>query len=127
LSEKQLPSFDTPALAKAVEQLTPEQIDRLPFGAIHLDPNHRVVSYSQSERRLSGFGNRPAVGLDFFQNIAPCMDVDNYRGRVERALKAGTVDIEFNHIGDFDDRARDLHVRIQSAADGGCWIFMNRA
>ncbi|MGE0223137.1 MAG: PAS domain-containing protein [Acetobacteraceae bacterium] len=126
MSDRQLPGFDDPALARAVERLKTEEVNRLPFGVILLDSSKRVRFFSQTERRLSGYGDRPAIGLDFFGDIAPCMSGDGYRGRLDRALQAGTVDIEFQHVGDFADRERDLRVRIQSAADGGCWIFMSR-
>jgi photoactive yellow protein len=85
-----------------------------------------VTYYSQAERRLSGSGRRERLGAEFFANIAPCMDNADFKGRIERARAAGTLDIEFSHIGDFDDDARELSVRIQSAADGGYWIFMRR-
>jgi photoactive yellow protein len=126
MSETRLPDFDEPALARAVEALPLECVNALPFGAIRLDGANRVAFYSEAERRLSGYRERPALGLDFFRNIAPCMDIDDYHGRLQRALQAGTVDIEFSHIGDFGDRTRELRVRIQSASGGGCWIFMSR-
>jgi len=34
--------------------------------------------------------------------------------------------LEFSHVGDFEDRDRELTVRIQSASTGGYWIFMRR-
>ncbi len=49
-----------------------------------------------------------------------------FRGRIDRALAAGTLDIAFDHVGDFDDDTRLLHVRVQPAQGGGCWIFMAR-
>lgn len=126
MTQLTLPSFDQPHLARAIESLRPEEIDALPFGTIRLDEAGRVVFYSKAEGRLSGRGDRPVLGYDFFKDIAPCMDADHYKGRLDRALKARTVDIEFTHIGDFEDRDRELRVRIQSASDGGCWIFHSR-
>ncbi len=117
--------FDEPRLAAAVESLAAHEVDQLSFGAIHLDPDGRVVSFNAAERRLSGY-TKPAIGLEFFVDIAPCMNNPDFRGRIERALAAGKLDIAFSHIGDFDDRTRALDVRIQSAAGGGCWIFLRR-
>lgn len=119
-------SFDQPDLARAVETLTAVEIDALPFGAVRLDRDGRVVLYSEAEARLSGFGSRPRIGLAFFTEIAPCMNTEQFRGRAEKAIAAGTLNVEFTHIGDFDDRDRELTVKIQSAADGGLWIFLRR-
>jgi photoactive yellow protein len=117
--------FSMPRLAEAVERLSAEQVDALPFGAILLDPTGAVVRYSNTERQQSGFPHA-VEGRLFFTEIAPCMNTPSVKGRIERAMAAGLLDIEFEHIGDFTDPSRSLFVRIQSAASGGYWIFINR-
>jgi photoactive yellow protein len=124
-AESDLPAFDTPHLAAAVEQLSHDQIDSLPFGAIRLDKNGFVTFFSLAERRLSGY-QKEAMKHPFFTEIAPCMNNPAFKGRIDRALAAGTLNIAFDHIGDFDDAAKALRVRVQSAVEGGCWIFMRR-
>jgi photoactive yellow protein len=121
-----LPSFDQPDLARVVEALPVLGLDNLPFGAIRLDAEGEVRVYSGAERRLSGSGDRPRLGLHFFREVAPCMDTPRYRGRIERAMAEGRLDIEFGWTGDFGDAERSLRVRVQSATGGGCWIFMKR-
>jgi photoactive yellow protein len=126
LSATSLPDYDLAKLAKAVEALSEAQIDSLPFGAIRLTSEGIVEYYSNAERRLSGSGAHKRVGLHFFQEIAPCMNNDQYRGRIDQAIARGTLDLEFTHIGDFEDRERELTVRVQSSSEGGYWIFMRR-
>ena len=120
------PAFDTPNLSEVVEQLPVEEIDRLPFGAIKLDRSGAVMFISQRERELSGRGDRPSIGMAFFTDIAPCMNNPGFKGRIDAALEAGTLDAEFTHVGDFADRDRELSVRAQSASDGGVWLFLRR-
>ena len=117
------PDFSEPELARAVEALVEGEVDALPFGAIRVDEAGIVRFFSRAERRLSGYGERPAPGLDFFTKIAPCMDNEHFRGRIERARAAGKLDIAFSFVGDFADLARELSVRVQSASDGGYWIL----
>lgn len=121
-----LPSFDDPDLARKAERLDERDLDGLPFGAIRLDGAGLVRTYSGAERRLSGSGDRERLGHDFFAEIAPCMDTEEFRGRIDRARAAGHLDLEFGYVGDFADGERDLTVRVQSASDGGTWIFMRR-
>lgn len=122
-----LPSFETSKLAAAVEALTPEQIDLLPFGVTLLDANNIVRLRNKTEAEISGFGNRATVGRLFYVDVAPCMNNSFVRGRIEKARQAGLLDITFSFVGDFSDSDRELTVRAQSGKDGGLWIFIQRA
>jgi len=126
MGSRDLPRFDTDNLARIVESMPIDAIDALDFGAIRLDRSGTVTFYSKTEAEQSGRGPRPTVGLKFFTDVAPCMNNPAFRGRIEAAIAAGTLDIEFNHVGDFADRDRELCVRAQSASDGGVWIFHQR-
>lgn len=126
MHDETLPSFDEPQLARAVEALPSDAVDALPFGAIRLDADGNVRFYSRAEARLSGYGARPALGKRFFTDMAPCMDTEAFRGRIEAAAGTQRLDLEFGWVGDFVDRQRELTVRVQSASDGGCWIFIRR-
>lgn len=125
MSDQDLPSFETPRLARAVERLPPTIIDKLPFGVIRLDPMGQVTFYNTTERRLSGYRGA-AIGQSFFGEIAPCMDNDEFRGRIDAARTMGNLDIAFGYVSDMPNGRRDvaLDIRIQSAADGGCWVFL---
>lgn len=121
-----LPDFMTLRLAEAVEKLPAGDIDRLPFGVIGLDPLAIVRTFNKTEAQQSGFGER-ARGKDFFLDVAPCMKNGYFTGRIEKARAAGTLDISFSFVGDFSDHDREITVRVQSASDGGTWIFHQRA
>jgi len=119
-------SFADPKLAPKLEALSEDEMNSLPFGVIKLDGNGIVAFYSRTEARQSGWKKRPAVGLDFFVAIAPCMATPEFKGRIDEAVRRGAVDIEMGWIGDFDDPNGEMTVRIQSAADGGIWICLDR-
>lgn len=120
------PGFDAPDLARAIEALPAEALDALPFGVIRVDGDGIVQIYNETERRMSGSGERPRLALSFFTDVAPCMDNPGFRGRIEQAVAQGRFDIEFGWIGDFSDANRSLRVRVQPATAGGCWLFLNR-
>jgi photoactive yellow protein len=121
-----IPSFEAPDLAGQVEAMSEEERDALPYGVIKLDASGVVEVYSRAEAELSGRKNRPAIGLDFFSEVAPCMASPDMRGRVEEAKARGSVDVEIGWIGDFKDPDGEIRIRVMSAADGGLWLFMNR-
>lgn len=121
-----LPDFDTPDLASAVERMSPDALDSLPYGVIRLDSHGTVKSYSRREAALSGFDPVRALGMDFFKDVAPCMDNPALRGRIVAAMASGKFDAEFSHVGDLSDEDRELCIRAQSASDGGVWLFLKR-
>ena len=121
-----LPDFETKKLAEALEALTAEKIDQLPFGVIGIDPEGIVRVFNKTEARLSGYGARPAHGKAFFTDVAPCMNNAHFKGRIDKARAAGTLNISFTFVGDFEDSNRELSIRVQSAKDGGAWIAIRR-
>ncbi|MBT3070709.1 hypothetical protein KKP04_07500 [Rhodomicrobium sp. Az07] len=119
-------SFADPKIARKLEALSDEERHDLPFGVIKLDTSGLVVFFSRTEARQSGWKKRPAIGIDFFVNIAPCMATPEFKGRIDEAARHGVVDFELGWVGDFDDPNGEMTVRIQSAADGGLWICLER-
>jgi len=116
--------FNAPDLARRVEDLSQSELDALPFGVILIDRHGTVRFYSQTEARLSGYGALP-LGRNLFE-LSACLGSDDFRGRIVEAMEAGTVDLEFGWQGDFADPKRDLRIRVQSAAQGGVWILVER-
>ena len=112
-------SFESPNLAREVEKLSSAELDSLAFGVIGLDANDVVRVFNQAEQVNSGFGHRTTLGKLFFVDIAPCMDNGYFKGRIDRARKTGALDISFTFVGDFEDRDRELAVRVQTTSDGG--------
>lgn len=121
-----MPDYDAPDLAHQVQVLSPEAINALPYGAIEIGPDGRVLRYSRKEAELSGRNDLLTEGLDFFRVVAPCMDTPLVRGRIEQARAAGTLNLRLRHTGDFADRGRTLEIRAQSSASGGIWLFNRR-
>jgi photoactive yellow protein len=119
--------FNSPNLASRIEQMSQHDLDRLPFGVILLDREGTVVFYSETEGRLSGYAPRSPLGQNFF-DVSRYMDTDAFRGRITRALEEekGKVDLEIAWHGDYNDPDRELRIRVQSARNGGVWIFVER-
>jgi photoactive yellow protein len=118
--------MDDPALPLRFERLSKSQLDELPFGVVRLTADGVVEFYSRREGELSGYAGRPVLGRPFFDSVAPCMNTDSFRGRIEAEQRTGRFDFEFGHTGDFEDPTRILRCRVFSAADGGYWLLMAR-
>ena len=116
--------FNAPDLAARAEQVSQSELDNLPFGVILLDRAGTVLFYSATEARLSGYGASP-VGQNLFE-ISRCMNGDDFRGRLTRAMEEDPVDLEFGWPGDYGDPSRELRIRVQSSRQGGVWMFIER-
>ena len=66
--------------------LTQAALDALPFGVIIVDREGTVIAYNRPERKLSGIGEKPVVGRNFFTEIAPCTAVGTFAGRLATFL-----------------------------------------
>lgn len=120
--ERRPAAFDDDDLALRLDAMTDEERHGLPFGVIGLDREGRVRFYSRTEAAQSGYGSRPIHGLEFFLQVAPCMNTPEVRGRMQRGLDSGQLDLELGHTGDFADARRLLRIRAMSAAGGGLWL-----
>lgn len=116
--------FDAPDIAARIEQLSQHDLDQLPFGVVLLDRNGTVQFYSATEARLSGYGALP-LGQKFFE-MSRCAGKDDLKARIDQAQEAGPVDLEFGVPGDYGDPNRELRIRVQSARQGGVWLFIGR-
>jgi photoactive yellow protein len=125
-TEVELSGVDAQGLLAEVERLSPEALDTLPFGVVRLDEEGKVSYFSRAEAEQSGYGDRRAIGRDFFTQMAPCLGTPELLGRIESARRAGTLDILFEQVGDFGDPERELRVRVLSASGGGLWVFLQR-
>ena len=120
-------SFEDPDIVTSVERLSPQELDTLPFGVIKLDSSGKVSLFSKTEADQSGYKDRPAIGRNFFTDLAPCMGTPEFLSRVAQAHAERTLDVLFEHVGDFEDATRVLRIRLKAASDGGTWILLQRA
>jgi photoactive yellow protein len=116
--------YEAPDLAGQIEQLSQHDLDNLPFGVVRLDGAGVVQFYSATEARLSGYGESP-LGQNFF-DVSRCAGKGDLRARITEALERGRVDLEFAFPGDYGDPTRELRMRVQSAKQGGVWLFVQR-
>ena len=121
--------FNAPDIAALAEEARQSDLDILPFGVIKLDRQGIVRFYSQAEARLSGYNVSP-LGRNLF-DISQCASREDLRARIMGAMESGAmentpVDLELAWFGDPNDPKREMRIRVQSARDGGVWMFIER-
>lgn len=100
-----------------VTELDRASADRLPFGLVLLDNEGVVVGYNQAEAELSGFDASDVIGKAFFQDVAPCTSVRDFRGRFEDLVRDGRTATErFTFLFRFRDGSKLVRISMSHDA-----------
>lgn len=124
------PGSEVPLDAEALtgerlRAMSAEEFDRLPFGAIKLDAEGRVVTYNAAEASLARRATHSTLGRRFFEEIAPCANVSGFRGRLDALVARGEDATErFDFKFHFPWGARDVRIRLMVLRDGARWVFV---
>jgi photoactive yellow protein len=116
-------------------ELSREALDELPVGALVLDRSGIILRYNRAEATLAGRVPNQTIGLSFFNDIAPCANVEAFRGRfdafaretdsgVERftfsfAFRWGREDVAITLLRKAGHAEITLLVRARSVAETG--------
>lgn len=103
-----LPSFESVDLLDRLEELSPGEIDRLPFGVIGFDLDEKVTLYNTHESTMSGIDPSRVLGFHLFTEVAPC--TNNYLV-AERYRSNEHLDEQLDYV--FTLRMRPTPVRLR--------------
>jgi len=78
-----------------VDSISEEELDSLPHGVIQLDAEGVVLRYNAFESGLSGLSKPKVLGKNFFKQIAPCTDIQQFYGRFRGGVAAGQLHCTF--------------------------------
>ena len=108
-----------------IQGLGEDELDRLPFGAIRLDREGRILNYNRTEAELSGRRKESVLGKNFFTEVAPCTNVREFAGRFRKGIEQGSLHMVFPYV--FDDRMEPRTVWVTlfySQETDTAWVFV---
>jgi len=114
------------AIMHEASNLTPAELDLLPFGAIHVDRDGIIDAYNVAEEQLASRTRDAVLGKMFFSQVAPCTRVKQFYG----AFQEGVMRSQLNEVFDFSFRfphgTREVRIRMiySDAPRPGVWIFV---
>jgi photoactive yellow protein len=124
-----LPLVDTDAadaLLASADEMTPTELDTLPYGMIQLDAAGRILKYNAVESRLASLPQSHAVGKQFFTEIAPCTKVQAFYGRFREGVIHEALDATFQFHFAFKQHPRDVTVRLfYSRRTRSVWVMIS--
>ena len=111
-------------VAKA-NSVSEAELDSLPYGVIQLDPIGTVLRYNAFEAGLSGLKKQDVVGKNFFKQIAPCTDLQQFQGRFRDGVAAGELHCTFRFHFAFKERPCDMAVTLfYNDRDKTVWVIV---
>jgi photoactive yellow protein len=123
------PQFQDADLLPALQQLTEETFDALPFGAIGFDAEGRVQRYNHTESRLAGLSPERVLGHPLFTVVAPCMNNALVAQRFHAAAAQGQpLDLVIDYVLTLRMRPTRVQLRLLCAPDAALrWVLVLRA
>jgi photoactive yellow protein len=108
-----------------IAALGADEISRLPFGAVELNREGKVVAYNDTEPDDGGAARGPLAGRDFFAEVARWAG----SSRVAEEFRRGVADNDLNVVFDCAVARLAYKVRVHlkiSPILGTYWIFIKK-
>jgi photoactive yellow protein len=113
------------ALYKKVDNFSEKELDGLPHGAIQLDPSGKILKFNAYESALSNLAKEAVVGKNFFKDVAPCTDVQEFHGRFKKGVAEKKLHEKFRYHFAFKQQPRDVIVTLFfSDPTNSVWVFV---
>jgi photoactive yellow protein len=114
--------------SQRIEDLGEEEFNALPFGAIRLDGSGRVLQYNAYEAKLAGRDPKQVIGRNFFTEVAPCTNVQEFAGRFRAGIDSGALNVTFPYRFLFPDRYVNVEITMMLTMSGdGAWVFVKES
>src|SRR5690349_5899699 len=108
-----------------IERMGERELDQLPLGAIRLDRNGTILAYNQTEADLAGRKKENVIGKNFFTDVAPCTNVQEFAGKFRDGVQTGKLHTVFPYIFDFQMDPRNVWVTLfYSNVTDTAWVFV---
>ncbi|MCB1054312.1 MAG: PAS domain-containing protein [Acidobacteria bacterium] len=93
-------------------KLTAAEIDSLPFGYVALAPDGTIRKYNRYEADLARRDPQEVLGKNFFREVAPCTQVQEFEGRFRSFVEAEDGEPSLSFDFEFTFRHGTQRVRI---------------
>ncbi len=110
-----------------LENLSKDELDRLPFGVIQVDNVGRVLSYNAAESRLSGFTPQQVLGRNFFTEVAPCAGMPSFYVRFLNGMRRDSFRLRLAYTFTFQAAPVRVYIVVKRVSgQRTAWIQSHR-
>jgi len=119
--------FGQEDIDNALQKMNDSDLDNLTFGAIKLDSKGTILQYNAAEGDITGRNPDEVIGKNFFTEVAPCTNQDEFYGRFKKGVEGGELNDLFEYVFDYKMAPTKVKVHMKSAlTDDNYWVFVKR-
>ncbi len=112
-------------LANVIDSMTESELDQLPHGAIQLSTDGIVLKFNAYESKLASLEKKRVIGKNFFKEVAPCTDVQEFYGRFRAGVAEKKLHENFRYHFAFRQNPREVTVTLfYSGITDTVWVFV---
>lgn len=113
------------SLSNVVDSMSEHELDQLPHGAIQLSTEGMVLKFNEYESKLANLRKESVIGKNFFKDVAPCTDVQEFYGRFRKGVAEKNLHENFRYHFAFLQNPRDVTVTLfYSGITETVWVFV---
>ncbi len=119
--------FNDDHIENVLSDIDDKGFDDLAFGAIQLEKDGTIRRYNAAEGVITGRDPSSVVGLNFFTEVAPCTDSEEFRGRFYDGVRRGSLDVLFEYVFDYQMVPTKVKVHMKKGlVEDTYWVFVKR-
>ncbi|MEX2444876.1 MAG: photoactive yellow protein [Alkalispirochaeta sp.] len=119
--------FGSDDIENTLAGMKEDDLDGLAFGAIQLDDTGKILSYNSAEGEIAGRNPEEVKGRNFFAEVAPCTNTDEFYGKFKEGVASGNLNSLFEYVFDYKMKPTKVQVHMKKALQGDSyWVFVKR-
>jgi photoactive yellow protein len=116
-----------PQQIRRIGPLTEEEFAKLPFGAVKLNREGVILKYNFYDGGSPGPEPWEIIGQNFFTEVAPATNIEEFAGRFHEGIKAGQLDVTFPYRFQSAENRVDVEITLTMDLDGkNAWVFVKQ-
>lgn len=99
-------------------------LDLLPYGIIVVDEEGTIFYYNAREEQIAGRRREDVLGKNFFKDVAPCTQVQEFYGRFRETMQQAGLVVNFHFSFPFPQRTREVEISLTSFQKGDAYMCL---
>ncbi len=121
-------AFGSKDIENALASMETDDLDNLPFGAIQLDGQGKIIKYNQTEGEICNRDPKEVLGRNFFTDVAPCTNTRGFKGKFDEGVQSGQLNTLFQYTFDYNMKPTRVNVHLKKASNqqDRYWVIVKR-